>query len=90
MLFRCPECRTRRQDFGLFTRHVRESGHRACDCGGYHYRHRPGSPFCERNPWSVYRAAKRRGESEAVLLDIQIDTAWDHAEPAQADEEPPF
>ncbi|MDT4830111.1 hypothetical protein FQZ97_635610 [compost metagenome] len=26
-LFRCPECRTRRRSYGLFTQHLRETGH---------------------------------------------------------------
>ena len=32
-LFRCPECRTRRRSHGLFTQHLRETGHRLCRCG---------------------------------------------------------
>ena len=90
MLFRCPECRTRRKDYGLFTRHLQTSGHKACNCGGYHYRHRPGSPFCERNAWSDYRAAERRGEDPDVLLDIRIDKVWDGVGLQEGGAEPPF
>lgn len=90
MLFRCPECRTRRKDYGLFTRHLQTSGHRICNCGGYHYQHRPGSPFCERNPWSDYRAAERRGEDADVLLEIRIDKVWSGQSLQPGGAEPPF
>lgn len=71
MIFRCPECRTRRKDYDLFTRHLRESGHRVCVCGGYHYAHRPGSPLCHKNPESVLLEALARGEPEEVLQQIR-------------------
>lgn len=71
MTFRCPACRTRRADYGLFTAHVRATGHRLCKCGGYHYQHRPGSPFCVHNPMSELLEASRRGESEEVLAQIR-------------------
>ncbi|AVS68161.1 hypothetical protein C8245_23080 [Paracidovorax avenae] len=78
-LFRCPECRTRRRDYGLFTQHLRDSGHKLCDCGGYHYRHRPDSPYCHRNPYSVALEASRFGTSdaevEAIALEIQRSIA---------------
>ena len=64
MLFRCPDCRTRRKDYGLFTRHIQATGHRLCRCGGYHYEHRTGSPFCEVNPLSPIRMADRYGATE--------------------------
>lgn len=72
---RCPDCRTRRKDYGLFTRHLRETGHRVCTCGGYHHAHRPGSPFCERNPTSPVLLASRYGASDDELVDIAIDCA---------------
>lgn len=75
-MYRCPACRTRRDDYRLFTRHLRESGHRLCHCGGYHYAHRPGSPYCEQNPMSELNAAARRGEADDVLLDIAAHLAW--------------
>jgi hypothetical protein len=90
VLFRCPDCRTRRKDYGLFTRHLRESGHGACDCGGYHYRHRPGAPYCDRNPWSDYLAAKRRGEDQAVLDEIEMEKVWSGEGLLPGGAEPPF
>lgn len=68
MLFRCPQCRTRRRDYGLFTQHLRQTGHRRCNCGGYHYSHRPGSPFCESNPLGALRLADRYGADDADLI----------------------
>lgn len=76
MLFRCPECRTRRRDYGLFTRHLKESGHRICNCGGYHYSHRPGSPYCVGNPMSDVLIASRQGATDAELADIAEWCAW--------------
>ena len=70
MMFRCPECRTRRKDYGLFTRHLEQSGHRVCNCGGYHYAHRPGSPFCVSNPYSDVRIASRYGVPDTELQEI--------------------
>lgn len=70
MLFRCPECRTRRQDYKLFTKHLRDSGHRLCKCSGYHYSHRKGSPFCYENPVSDLYHASRRGEDFDTLRQI--------------------
>ncbi len=67
MILRCPDCRTRRTTRGLFTRHVRETGHKLCRCGGYHYQHRPGSPLCAYNPLSALRLADRDG---AALIDM--------------------
>lgn len=75
MLFRCPDCRTRRKDWHLFAAHLRESGHRLCNCGGYHYAHRPGSPYCEANPAADMRHALRAGEPASVLQDIAMDLA---------------
>jgi hypothetical protein len=71
MLFRCPECRTRRKDYTLFVRHVKESGHKVCTCGGYHYAHRPGTTLCHKNPMSVLLEAQARGEPEEVLQEIR-------------------
>lgn len=73
MLFRCPSCRTRRRDYGLFTQHLKTTGHALCKCGGYHYAHRPGSPYCVANPMSDVRLADRQGEPDDVLADI---AAW--------------
>lgn len=89
MMFRCPACRTRRQDYKLFTRHLRESGHKVCTCSGYHYAHRPGSKCCEQNLWSALHCAVRRGEGQDVLLDIAADLAWDLPGKKGGDD-PPF
>jgi hypothetical protein len=73
MIFRCPECRTRRRDYGLFTQHLKTTGHALCHCGGYHYAHRPGSPYCEGNPMSDVLLASRYGTPDSELADI---AAW--------------
>lgn len=67
-MYRCPECRTRRRDRGLFTQHLQATGHKLCICGGYHHQHRPGSPYCERNPVSALLLADRYGADEKDLL----------------------
>lgn len=76
MLFRCPSCRTRRRDYGLFTQHLRKTGHALCRCGGYHYEHRPGSPYCVSNPMGDVLIAARQGASDEVLDDIVACCAW--------------
>ncbi len=73
MLFRCPECRTRRRDYGLFTQHLKTTGHALCTCGGYHYAHRKGSPLCTANPMSDVLLASRYGVPDSELIDI---AAW--------------
>jgi hypothetical protein len=70
MLFRCPECRTRRKDHKLFTQHLRATGHRLCMCGGYHFAHRKGSPYCYQNPFSAMYHASRQGEHDETLARI--------------------
>lgn len=70
MPFRCPECRTRRKDYKLFTQHLRATGHRVCNCGGYHYSHRKGSPFCYGSPFADIYHASRAGESDETLVRI--------------------
>ena len=72
-LFRCPECRTRRRSHGLFTQPLRETGHRLCRCGGYHFEHRPGSPYCERNPMSAALLASRSGASDEEVFEIALE-----------------
>lgn len=76
MLFRCPDCRTRRRDYGLFTQHLKSTGHALCKCGGYHYQHRPGSPYCEKNDMGDVWIAARQGESDDVLDDIAAHCAF--------------
>lgn len=78
MTLRCPECRSRRATYASMLLHVKATGHKLCQCGGYHYAHRPGSPFCEKNPRSGYYQALRAGEPDEVLLDILLDMALTH------------
>jgi hypothetical protein len=66
--YRCPQCRTRRHDPNVLAEHIRKSGHRLCRCGGYHYSHRPGSPYCEANPLSIMYLAARSGEPDESLI----------------------
>lgn len=72
MTFRCPDCRTRRRDFGLFTAHLRTTGHKLCQCGhvaygGDAFPHRRGSPFCAYNPLSALLLADRDGADADAL-----------------------
>lgn len=56
--------------------HCRDSGHKLCDCGGYHYKHRPGSPLCRQNPMSAVHAAMRDAACSAEdLLEIEMECA---------------
>lgn len=87
-MFRCPECRTRRADWHLFRKHVQEAEHEVCVCGGYHYAHRPGSPYCVRNPWSEYREAERQGASPEILKDIVAHIGFEKRH--KCGKEPPF
>lgn len=75
-MLRCPECRSRRATYASMQAHIKASGHKLCTCGGYHYAHRPASPFCEQNPRSAYYHALRAGEPDEVLLEILVDVAW--------------
>lgn len=69
-VFRCPECRTRRQDQKLFTQHLAKSGHQVCKCRGYHHHHRKGSRFCWGNPVADLFLADREGAGAEDLLQI--------------------
>lgn len=75
-MLRCPACRTRRTTYAAMQEHIKASGHKLCTCGGYHFAHRPGSPFCEQNPHAGYYHALRAGEPDEVLLEILVDMAW--------------
>lgn len=48
-MYRCLGCRTRRKSWAVLLKHMNQAGHRACTCGGYHFKHRPGSPCCVHN-----------------------------------------
>lgn len=56
-------------------KHVADSGHRLCNCGGYHYAHRPGSRFCVANPMSDVWIAARDGCTDDELLEVEIECA---------------
>jgi hypothetical protein len=81
--YRCPQCRTRRTDWLSLLAHIEKHGHKVCRCGGYAYAHRPGSPYCHENPWSIFNEAYRAGEPTATLLDIAIHIAYEN--PGKAD-----
>jgi len=66
-MLRCPACRARRTTFAAMQAHTTLTGHKLCNCGGYHYPHRPGSPFCESNPLSALLMADRYGAGEDDL-----------------------
>lgn len=76
--WRCPDCRTRRTGWLFLLAHCREKGHALCLCGGYHYAHRPGSPFCEANPMADVRHADRAGEPPDVLRQMAVDIAFEN------------
>ena len=76
MTLRCPACRTRRATYLSMQKHVADSGHALCDCGGYHYAHRPFSKFCKQNPMSDVWVAYRDGASVDVAQDIAIEIAF--------------
>lgn len=69
-MYRCPECRTRRASYKTLMDHIASSRHALCKCGGYHYAHRPGSPFCECNPLSAILLADRYGSDASDLLRV--------------------
>ena len=46
-----------------------------CDCGGYHFKHRPGSPYCTAHPRVDINRAKRAGATDAQLADLQLELA---------------
>ena len=78
--FRCPACRTRRTSFVELVEHCRVHGHTVCGCGGYHYAHRPGSPYCEQNAMIAVRiAARQEGITADELREIAVDCAWEKA-----------
>lgn len=79
-MLRCPGCRSRRSTYKALQQHLKLTGHKLCTCGGYHYAHRPGSPYCHGNPLSVLREAWRRDEPEEVLLMIAASIVDDSPE----------
>jgi len=80
MIFRCPECRTRRMTLDLMRSHLKESGHKLCDCGGYHFKHRPFSTYCHKDPMSVVRQLEREGcEDAELLMSVAADQAFTYS-----------
>ena len=75
-MLRCPACRSRRATYQSMQLHVKATGHALCTCGGYHYAHRPGSPFCDANPKAPYFHAMRAGADDEQLLEILVDIGW--------------
>ena len=75
-MLRCPECRSRRTTYKSMQAHVNATGHKLCACGGYHYSHRPGSPFCDGNPMAPALRASREGASEEEVFEIAVEIAW--------------
>jgi hypothetical protein len=72
---RCPVCGTRRRTLQQLIGHA---DHTPCTCGGYHYPHRPGSPYCDQGPESGVLRALRDGWAPTAdeLLDAQIDATF--------------
>lgn len=68
MTLRCPECRTRRTTYAAMRRHIVRTSHAHCNCAGYHFAHRPGSPCCEHNRDADVHRAIRSGDTEAWIL----------------------
>lgn len=77
MTLRCPECRSRRTTFKAMAIHIAAKQHRLCNCGGYHFEHRPGSPLCERNPFAAFHAARRDPEAQGDFVQLLADCAYD-------------
>lgn len=67
-IYRCPSCRTRRKSYSVLLDHIAKSGHRTCNCGGYHFPHREGSKFCNANPIAhIYLCERYGGKSEDMI-----------------------
>lgn len=79
-MLRCIVCRTRRTTALSMKKHMEESGHKkACNCGGYLFAHRPGSPCCELNKYSRTNLAKRNPHSsDEDIIDAFLDDALDN------------
>jgi len=72
-------------------KHIKDSGHKYCGCGGYHYKHRLGSPCCEGNPLSALYLAMRCAElTDDEILDLTIDLLWDAPVKANQSQDCPF
>lgn len=74
-MLRCVVCRTRRSTYLSMKDHMETSGHSSpCNCSGYHYPHRPGSPCCETNQYVRTNMAKRNPHStDTDIIDAFLD-----------------
>ena len=54
-------------------KHIAATGHKLCHCGGMHYPHRPGSPFCYQNRMAPARHAARAGATDEEVLDVALE-----------------
>jgi hypothetical protein len=51
--------------------HQARHQHHFCYCGGYHFKHRPGSPYCHHNPLSPIRqVARDYGDDERTITGL--------------------
>lgn len=88
-MLRCSQCRTRRTTFEAMLKHEQQAQHKYCTCGGYHYKHRPGSRMCEQHPFSsLYRQMREQDMTQDQILDIQADIAW--STPGKPGQQCPF
>lgn len=60
--------------------HLRNTGHKACRCGGYHYIHRPGSPHCHLNPLSLLRDAMRATDDDDAITGLAANITEERPE----------
>ena len=68
---RCAVCRTRRSTWALMAAHQQQHDHRGpCQCGGYAWPHRPGSPCCDHNPLAALHRAQREGACDDDLAEL--------------------
>jgi hypothetical protein len=88
---RCNACRTRRATGTLIFKHLAISPKcKPCNCGGYHYAHRRGSPYCYENPKASFRHALRACSTAEDELDILVDMALELKPIATKNQECPF
>ena len=58
--------------------HIKKDGHYPCTCGGYHYAHRRGSPFCYDNPKAAFlHAARATDLDDESLMELLVELVWD-------------
>ena len=90
-MVRCEVCRTRRVTFAALIAHKAAAQHGGpCNCGGYHFPHRPASGCCEENGYAVFNRAKREGGSAEDRLEAFIDSALFGKHKPTTEKEIPF